>query len=81
MESNNMMERVGQWPAQTKSYIEDLQQEKVLLRTYCESHEQISELLRSRAVDIDRGHEISSEYDLIKLLGADLGIAVLPESS
>jgi len=27
MESNNMMERVGQWPAQTKSYIEDLQQE------------------------------------------------------
>jgi len=22
-----MMERVGQWPAQTKSYIEDLQQE------------------------------------------------------
>jgi preprotein translocase subunit SecE len=27
MESNNMMERLGQWPAQTKSYIEDLQQE------------------------------------------------------
>jgi len=27
MESNNMMDRVGQWPAQTKSYIEDLQQE------------------------------------------------------
>ncbi len=27
MESNNMMERVGQWPAQTKSYFEDLKQE------------------------------------------------------
>jgi preprotein translocase subunit SecE len=27
MESNNMMERVQQWPAQTRSYIEDLQQE------------------------------------------------------
>jgi len=27
MESNNLMERVGQWPTQTRSYIEDLQQE------------------------------------------------------
>ena len=27
MEANNFMQRVGQWPAQTKSYIEDLQQE------------------------------------------------------
>jgi len=27
MEANNFMERVGQWPAQTKSYFEDLQQE------------------------------------------------------
>lgn len=60
---------------------EDLQQEKVLLRTYCENREQISELFRSRQVDIDRGHEIASEYDLIKLLSADLGIAVLPEST
>jgi preprotein translocase subunit SecE len=27
MEANNFMQRVGQWPAQTKSYIEDLQGE------------------------------------------------------
>ena len=27
MEANNFMQRVGQWPAQTKSYFEDLQSE------------------------------------------------------
>jgi preprotein translocase subunit SecE len=27
MEANNLMQRIGQWPAQTKNYIEDLQQE------------------------------------------------------
>ena len=27
MEANNFMQRVGQWPAQTKSYFEDLQGE------------------------------------------------------
>jgi len=27
MESNNFMERVQQWPAQTKSYVDDLKQE------------------------------------------------------
>jgi preprotein translocase subunit SecE len=27
MESNNMMDRVGQWPTQTKNYYEDLKQE------------------------------------------------------
>ena len=27
MEANNFVQRVGQWPSQTKSYFEDLQQE------------------------------------------------------
>ena len=27
MEANNFMQRVAQWPAQTKSYFEDLQSE------------------------------------------------------
>jgi preprotein translocase subunit SecE len=27
MEANNFMQRVGQWPAQTKNYFEDLQGE------------------------------------------------------
>jgi preprotein translocase subunit SecE len=27
MEANNFIQRVGQWPAQTKSYFEDLQSE------------------------------------------------------
>lgn len=27
MEANNLVQRIGQWPAQTKSYLEDLRQE------------------------------------------------------
>jgi preprotein translocase subunit SecE len=27
MEANNWMQRVGQWPANTKNYVEDLRQE------------------------------------------------------
>ena len=59
---------------------DELQQEKILLRTYCENKDQICELFRSRNVEVDRGHEIASEHDLIKLLQADIGIAVIPES-
>jgi DNA-binding transcriptional LysR family regulator len=60
---------------------EDLQREKVLLRGYCENREQASELFRSRNVDVDHGHEVASENDLMRLLEADFGIAIMPEST
>ncbi len=60
---------------------EDLQQEKVLLRGYCENREQASELFRSRNIDVDHGHEVGSERDLMHLLAADFGISVMPEST
>ena len=60
---------------------EDLQQEKVLLRGYCENREQASELFRSRNIDVDHGHEVGSEHDLMHLLAADFGISVVPEST
>ncbi len=60
---------------------EDLQQQKVLLRGYCENREQASELFRSRNIDVDHGHEVASEYDLMRLLAADFGISIVPEST
>jgi DNA-binding transcriptional LysR family regulator len=60
---------------------EDLQQEKLLLRGYCENREQASELFRSRNIDVDHGHEVGSEQDLMRLLAADFGISIVPESA
>jgi hypothetical protein len=37
--------------------------------------------LREQGLDVDRSHEISSERDLIELLEADIGIAVVPDTS
>jgi hypothetical protein len=37
--------------------------------------------LRGHGIDVDHCHEISSERDLIALLEADIGVAVLPDTS
>lgn len=60
---------------------EDLQQQTLLLRGYCENREQASELFRSRNIDVDHGHEVGSEHDLMHLLAADFGISIMPEST
>jgi DNA-binding transcriptional LysR family regulator len=61
--------------------LEDLQQQRILLRGYCESREQVSELFRSRNIDVDHGHEVACERDLMFLLAADFGISIVPEST
>jgi hypothetical protein len=33
--------------------------------------------LREHGLDVDRSHEIASERDLIELLAADIGVAVM----
>lgn len=60
---------------------DDLKQQKLLLRGYCENREQASELFRSRDIDVDHGHEVGSEHDLMRLLAADFGISIVPEST
>jgi DNA-binding transcriptional LysR family regulator len=60
---------------------DDLKQQKLLLRGYCENREQASELFRSRDIDVDHGHEVASEQDLMRLLAADFGISIMPEST
>jgi DNA-binding transcriptional LysR family regulator len=61
--------------------LEDLRSEQLLSRRYCEHAERINDSLRERGLDVDRKHEISSERDLIELLEADIGVAVVPQTA
>jgi DNA-binding transcriptional LysR family regulator len=58
----------------------DLAKSPLLNRRYCEDSERLNESFRGeqRAMQI---HEISSERDLMQLLEANLGIAIVPRST
>jgi DNA-binding transcriptional LysR family regulator len=60
---------------------EDLRSEQWLSRSYCEHAGRLNEQLREHGLDLDHSHDISSERDLIALLEADIGVAVLPHTS
>jgi DNA-binding transcriptional LysR family regulator len=61
--------------------LDDLKGERLLLRGYCENAEQLTALCRNRAIDVEHGHELSSEQDLMTLLEADMGVAIVPRSA
>ena len=59
----------------------DLRAEQLLSRNYCEHAARVNSSLREHGLDVDRSHEIASERDLIELLEADVGIAVVPDTA
>jgi DNA-binding transcriptional LysR family regulator len=59
---------------------EDLRTHQLLSRSFCENGERLSKTFRSHGIDVDGAHSISSERDLIELLEADVGIAIIPRS-
>jgi DNA-binding transcriptional LysR family regulator len=61
--------------------LEDLRDEQLLSRNYCEHAERLGALLREHGVDVEHAHEISSERDLIELIQADIGVGVIPDTS
>jgi DNA-binding transcriptional LysR family regulator len=61
--------------------LDDLRAEQLLSRNYCEHAERFWASMREHGLDIDRGHEISSERDLIELVEAGVGVAVIPDTS
>ena len=67
-------------PAAPAVDLDELTQERLLLRPYCEQAEQMAALLRSRSVNSAHTHELSSERDLLSLLEANIGVAVVPRS-
>jgi DNA-binding transcriptional LysR family regulator len=60
---------------------DDLRAEQWLSRTYCEHSDRLRRSLREHGVAVDRSHEIFSERDLIELLEADIGIAIIPRTA
>jgi DNA-binding transcriptional LysR family regulator len=61
--------------------LDDLRRERLMVRTYCETTDELLDLLRGREFDVTRFHEISADGDLISLLEAGLGVALLPRST
>jgi hypothetical protein len=53
----------------------------LLSRNYCEHRDRVNASLREQGLKVESSHEISSERDLIELLEADIGIAVVPDTS
>jgi DNA-binding transcriptional LysR family regulator len=61
--------------------LEDLRQERLMLRTYCESTEDLVRLLTEREIEVAHLHEVSAESDLFSLLEAGFGVAFVPHST
>jgi len=61
--------------------LDDLRSEQLLSRGYCEHGSRLNAALREHGMDVDHCHEISSERDLIALLAADIGVAIIPDTS
>lgn len=59
----------------------ELAKERFLCRTYCESTAELSEFLKSHSVSHDISHKVVNEADLAALLEANLGYALVPQSS
>lgn len=59
----------------------DLRAEQLLSRNYCEHSGRVNSALREHGLDVERSHEICSERDLIELLEADIGVAVIPDTA
>jgi DNA-binding transcriptional LysR family regulator len=68
-------------PEQDSTDLDDLRSEQLLSRGYCEHTSCLNTTLREHGLDVDQCHEISSERDLIALLEAGIGIAVVPDTS
>jgi DNA-binding transcriptional LysR family regulator len=60
--------------------LEDLQREHFLLRSHCEKGADLAEMLRTKALNADNRHEVSSDQDLLALLEANIGIGFLPRT-
>jgi DNA-binding transcriptional LysR family regulator len=66
--------------ASAQVHVDDLKEQRFLRRPYCEDAAQASALLSSHGVDPERGHDVASDEDLIALVEADFGVALVPRS-
>lgn len=67
--------------SQVSVALDDLRPERLMVRTYCETTPMLLDLLRARDFDVTRFHEVSTDVDLISLLEAGIGVALVPRST
>jgi len=60
---------------------EQLNEERLLSRPYCEHFEPFTRLLKDRGAVFGSKHKMVSEHDLVQLLQAGMGIGILPASA
>jgi DNA-binding transcriptional LysR family regulator len=61
--------------------LQDLQKQRLMLRTHCESTEELLRLLNERDIEVAQFHEVGAESDLFSLLQAGFGVAFVPDST
>jgi DNA-binding transcriptional LysR family regulator len=61
--------------------VDDLRQERLMVRTYGDTTDRLLDLLRARDFDVTRFHEVSADGDLLSLLEAGVGVALTPRST
>ena len=61
--------------------LDDLREERLMIRTYCETTQDLLSILRDQDFDVTRFHEVSAESDLMALLEAGFGVAFVPRST
>jgi hypothetical protein len=60
--------------------MQELRGEKIIRRSYCERLEHVEALLKKHGlIDLQR-HEASSDVDVVGLLSANMGVALVPAS-
>jgi len=61
--------------------LDDLKGERLVVRTFCETTPAMLEVLRAREFDVNGFHEVSADSDLLALLQAGVGAALVPRST
>jgi DNA-binding transcriptional LysR family regulator len=61
--------------------VDDLRQERLMIRTYADTNDKLLDLLQAREFDVTRFHEVSADGDLLSLLEAGVGVALTPRST
>jgi len=61
--------------------LDDLREERMMVRTYCETTQTLLDLLRGHEFNVGRFHEVGAETDLLSLLEAGFGVAFVPNSA
>ena len=59
---------------------EDIAREQLVRSGYCEHAEKAAAVLAARNIDVRHGHEVTSPRDVIALVEAGLGVAIIPRS-